>query len=91
MRSFSVVQVQVSVNSSPGFTAIAIWLNIAETELSVFSKQCLKGRIDDEKTLRYQMGALEAGRNETGVTIDWLLRSKDARVKLNRIYPKPKL
>ena len=68
-----------------------MWLNMDETELSVFSKQCLKGRIDDEKTLRCQIGALEAGRNETGATIDWLFRSKDARVKLNRICPKPKL
>ena len=48
-----------------------IWLNMAETELSVLSNQCLKGRIDDEKTLRCQIGDLEAGRNETGATIDW--------------------
>ena len=59
--------------------------------MSVFSKQCLRRRIGDEETLRHQIGALERARNQTGATIDWLFRSQDARVKLNRIYPKPKL
>ena len=66
------------------------WLNMAEIELSVFGKQCLRGRIGDEETLRRHVGALEKERNEAGATIDWLFRSQDARVKLNRIYPKPK-
>ena len=64
---------------------------MAEIELSVFSKQALRGRIGDEDTLRCQIGALERERNEGGATIDWLFRSQDARVKLNRIYPEPKL
>ena len=67
------------------------WLNMAEIELSVFSKQCLRGRIGDEETFRWQIGALETERNENGATIDWRFSAKDARVKLNRIYPKPKL
>ena len=67
------------------------WLNMAEIELSVFSRHCLKGRIGDEETLRSQIGAFETKRNESGTTIDWLFRSQDARVKLNRIYPDPKL
>ena len=67
------------------------WLNMTEIELSVFSRRCLKGRIGDEETLRRQIEALESERNEAGATIDWLFRSQDARVKLNRIYPKPKL
>ena len=64
---------------------------MAEIELSVFSKQALSGRIGDETTLRHQIGALETKRNEAGATIDWLFRSQDARVKLNRIYPEPKM
>ena len=64
---------------------------MAVIELSVFSKQALRGRIGDEETLRCQMGALETERNEAGATIDWLFRSQDARAKLNRIYPEPKL
>ena len=67
------------------------WLNMAEIELSVFSKQCLRGRIGDEQTLRRHIEALERERNEAGVTIDWRFSSQDARVKLNRIYPEPKL
>ena len=67
------------------------WLNIAEIELSVFSRQCLKGRIGDEETLRRHIGSLEKERNEAGATIDWLFSSQDARVKLNRVYPEPKL
>ena len=67
------------------------WLNMAEIELSVFSKQALRGRIGDEETLRRQIGALEKERNEARATIDWLFRSQDARVKLDRIYPDPKL
>ena len=67
------------------------WLNMAEIELSVFSKQCLRGRFGDEETLRRQIAALEVERNEAGATIDWRFNSQDARVKLNRIYPRPKL
>ena len=64
---------------------------MAEIQLSVFSKQCLRRRIGDEDTLRRQIQTLEHERNEAGATINWLFRSQDARVKLNRIYPKPKL
>ena len=57
----------------------------------MFSKQALRGHVGDEETLRRQIRALETERNEAGVTIDGLFRSEDARVKLNRIYPDPKL
>ena len=59
--------------------------------MSVFGRKCLRRRIEDEETLRRHVGALEKERNEAGAKIDWLFRSQDARVKLNRIYPKPKL
>ena len=64
---------------------------MAEIELSVFSKQCLRGRIGDEQTLRLHIAALERERNSVGATIDWRFSSQDARVKLNRVYPEPKL
>ena len=67
------------------------WLNMAEIEFSVFSRRALRDRIGDEETLRCHIGSLETERNEAGATIDWLFTAKDARVKLNRIYPKPKL
>ena len=67
------------------------WLNMAEIELSVFSKQCLRGRNGDEQTLRLQIAALERKRNSVGATIDWRFSSQDARVRLNHLYPEPKL
>ena len=63
------------------------WLNMAEIELSVFSKQALRGRIGDEATLRRQIDALEAERNEDRATIDWRFTTQDARAKLRHIYP----
>ena len=63
------------------------WLNIAEIELSVFSKQCLRGHIGDEETLRRQIGALETERNEAEATIHWHFTTHDARHKLQHLYP----
>ena len=63
------------------------WLNMAEIELSVFSRQALKGLIGDEATLRRQIDALETERNGACATIDWCFTTKDARAKLRRIYP----
>lgn len=63
------------------------WLNMAEIELSVLGKQCLKGRIGDEQTLRRQVETLERERNDAGAIIDWRFTTQDARVKLQRIYP----
>ena len=63
------------------------WLNMAEIELSVFSKQCLRRRIGDEQTLRREIEALERERNEAGAVIDWRFTTKDARIKLRHIYP----
>ena len=67
------------------------WLNMAEIEFSVFSRQCLRRRIGDEAELRRQIAALQQERNESRSIIDWRFTAQDARVKLNRIYPKPKL
>ena len=63
------------------------WLNMAEIELSVFSRRCLNGRIGDEAMLRRQIDALEAERNRACATIDWRFTTQDARVKLQHIYP----
>ena len=63
------------------------WLNMAEIELSVFSKQALRGRIGDEQTLRTQISALERERNEDRANIDWRFTTQDARAKLRHIYP----
>ena len=63
------------------------WLNMAEIEFSVFSRQCLARRIGDEDTLKREIAALEAQRNNAQATIDWRFSTVDARVKLKRVYP----
>ncbi len=63
------------------------WLNMAEIEFSVFSKQCLDRRIGNEETLKREIAALEAQRNQAQATIDWRFSTGDARVKLQHLYP----
>ena len=64
------------------------WLNIAEIELSVFSRQCLNRRIPDLQTLRSETEAWQAHRNKTANRVDWQFTTQDARIKLKRLYPK---
>jgi DDE superfamily endonuclease len=63
------------------------WLNIAEIELSVFSRQCLDRRIGDEEMLKGEIKKLEDERNAAGAKIEWRFTSEDARRKLHRLYP----
>ena len=55
------------------------WLNIAEIELSIFGKQCLKRPIGDEQTLRREIEALERERNDAAAVIQWRFTTRDAR------------
>ena len=63
------------------------WLNIAECELSVLSRQCLRRRIPDLQTLQSEVAAWEEERNATHHTVEWHFTTKDARVKLKKLYP----
>jgi transposase len=63
------------------------WLNMAEIELSIVSRQCLERRIPDEETLRCEVRAYEDRRNTAQAKIEWRFTTKDARVKLHRLYP----
>ena len=63
------------------------WLNMAEIEFSIFSKQCLDRRIGDEEILQREIAALEAQRNQAQATIDRRFSTGDARVKLQHLYP----
>lgn len=63
------------------------WLNQAEIELSVLMRQCLDRRIPDEETLKRELKAYEDKRNQARATIDWQFTSRDARIKLHRLYP----
>ncbi len=63
------------------------WLNMAEIELSVFSRQCLDRRIGDEATLKREIKQLEEARNAACAKIEWRFTAEDARRKLQRLYP----
>ena len=63
------------------------WLNMAEIELSVFSRQCLNRRIGDEVTLKRELAALERERNKAQAAIKWQFTTHDARRKLRHLYP----
>jgi hypothetical protein len=63
-------------------------LDIAEIELSVFTRQCLSRRIADIETLRCEAHAWAARRNAAQAGVDWQFTDEQARTKLKRLYPK---
>lgn len=63
------------------------WLDMAETELSILTKQCLDRRIPDSATLARETAAWESPRNTGEARIDWQFTTDKARVKLKRLYP----
>ena len=63
------------------------WLNIAEIELSVLKRQCLSGRIDDIEKMREEVAVWNADRDNRQTKVNWQFRTKDARIKLKRLYP----
>ena len=62
------------------------WLNMAEIELSVLSRQYLDRRIPDQATLIAEVAAWEAARNGSGATVSWRFTTADARIKLKHLY-----
>lgn len=62
------------------------WLNMAEIELSVFSRT-MKNYIPDEQVFRLEAQALANERNASTAKVNWQFRSDDARIKLLQLYP----
>ena len=65
----------------------ASWLDMAEIELSVLTRQCLDRRIPDKDTLAREVTSWMHHRNAQQSTIDWRFTTSDARIKLKRLYP----
>lgn len=63
------------------------WLNMAEIELSVLQRQCLKARIPDQDTLIAKTKAWQQRRNQINQSMNWQFTTDDARIKLHRLYP----
>ena len=63
------------------------WLNMAEIELGVLSRQCLDRRIPSQEVLEQETGAWQEQRNREAVRVDWRFTTQDARIKLKSLYP----
>ena len=63
------------------------WLNMAEIELSVLTRECLCRRIADQETLKQEVRVWQTRRNEQRASISWRFTTDDARIKLKRLYP----
>lgn len=63
------------------------WLNMAEIELSILSRQGLDRRIPDLDTVTREVAAWEQARNANPRPVNWRFTTPDARIKLKRLYP----
>jgi hypothetical protein len=63
------------------------WLNVAECELSVFSRQCLNRRLGSLPEVSQEAATWESRRNGAKALVRWHFTTKDARIKLRRLYP----
>ena len=63
------------------------WLNVAEIELSVLSRQCLDRRIESVDELLKELEPWAEERNDRAVGVKWRFTTADARIKLRRLYP----
>ncbi len=63
------------------------WLNMAEIELSVLTRQCLDRRIENIEVIRQEVQAWEQSRNNKISKVNWQFTTEDARIKLSRLYP----
>ena len=63
------------------------WLNMAEIELGVLSRQCLDRRVPDKATLATEVAAWQHRRNTAEAKVDWRFTNDEARIKLKRLYP----
>ena len=63
------------------------WLNMAEIELSVLSRQCISDYFENAEQLAERIEVWEQKRNEEQTSIDWRFTTADARIKLRKLYP----
>ncbi len=63
------------------------WLNMAEMELSLLSRQCIGRRFDSAGHMTREIAAWQEHRNENKYGANWQFKTKDARIKLKKLYP----
>lgn len=68
----------------------ASWLNMAEIEIGILTRQCLDRRLASRQLLRGEVDSWQQTRNAQRRTIEWKFTRQDADQKLGRRYV-PKL
>ena len=63
------------------------WLNMAEIELSILSRQCMSGYFETPEQLSDAIDQWERSRNKNKAGIDWRFTTADARIRLRKLYP----
>jgi len=63
------------------------WLNMAEMELSILSRQCLDRRFESVAEMEHHMNAWQGERNKKQLGANWQFTTQDARIKLKSLYP----
>ncbi len=63
------------------------WLNMAELEFAILSRQCLHRRLPNQTILCNEIAAWEADRNRARAKAHWHFTTVQARSKLRRLYP----
>ena len=64
----------------------ASWLNMAEIEIGILDRQCLRRRLPDQATARSEVNAWQRKRNAERRGIEWTFSRQDADRKLSRHY-----
>ena len=67
---------RISLHNTPKH---ASWLDMAEIEIGIFTKQVLKKRISDDKTLKIAKDAYVNRRNRVKAKINWKFSKEKAR------------
>ena len=65
----------------------ASWLNMAEIEIGVLSRQCLEQKMTSVAQMCREVAAWQLRRNSTGASVNWRFTTDDARIKLKKLYP----
>lgn len=63
------------------------WLNMAEIEIGIMNRQCLKGYLSDIEITTTKANAWCTDRNDKGLSVNWQFTTADARIKLKSLYP----
>jgi hypothetical protein len=65
----------------------ASWLNMAEIDIGVMSRQALAKPLPDMESFKKQILSWNQIRNSECSKVNWQFTTKDARIKLKRLYP----